>query len=110
MACQMRRDPTGIHTFLAPTGSTLTMCFESASGLAHLTAANLNRTPIPVNDPCVTFTIIRGSNLLLITMVSPDPNDTIKVFEDCGDGTKNKLEEYAFDPQDPVRGYVIIGQ
>jgi hypothetical protein len=110
MACQLRPDPTGIHRFTAPSNASITMCIESTSGLAHLTAANLNRNSIPVNDPCVTFTISSGANLLLITVVSPDVSDTIKVFEDCGDGTKNKIDEYAYDPNDPVRGYVIIGQ
>ncbi len=110
MACQIRRDPTGIHRFLAPQGATLTLCIKSASDLAHLTAANLNNSPVAVNDPCVTFTIVAGANLLIITVVSPDNNDTITVFEDCGDGTQQQIDQYSYNPNDPARGFVIIGQ
>ena len=110
MACQIRPDPTGINRSQAPSGATLTLCIDSTSGLAHLTAANLNGANIPVNDPCVTFTIVAGPNLLLITVVSPDNNDTITVSEDCGNGTKNPIDVYPYDPADPVRGYTINGR
>ena len=110
MACQISPDPTGINVFQAPAGVPLTLCISSSSGLAHLTAANLNGANIPVNDPCVTFTLVKEPNLLLITVVSPDNNDTITVSEDCGDGTKNAIDQYQYDPQDPARGYRINGK
>jgi len=110
MACQISPDPTGINRFQAPSGATLTLCIDSTSGLAHLTNADLNDNPIPVNDPCVTFTIVAGANLLEIAVISPDNNDTITVSEDCGDGTKNQIDQYPYDPGDPARGYTIMGK
>jgi hypothetical protein len=110
MACKISPDPTGINVFQAPAGVPLKLCISSSSGLAHLTAANLNGADIAVNDPCVDFTLVKGPNLLLITVVSPADPDTITVSEDCGNGTKNTIDQYQFDPQDPARGYRINGK
>src|SRR5262249_27097945 len=110
MACKISPDPTGINRYQAPAGVPLKLCISSSSGLAHLTGANLNNAPIPINDPCVAFTLVPGPNLLLITVVSPDNNDTITVSEDCGNGTKQQVDQYPYDPSDPVRGYTIIGK
>ncbi|HET9285414.1 MAG TPA: hypothetical protein VFR24_25975 [Candidatus Angelobacter sp.] len=78
--------------------------------MAHLTAANFNNNPATVNDPCVKFTVPNGINFLVITVVSPDNQDTITVSEDCGDGTKTPIDHYAYKPSDPARGFVIVGQ
>jgi hypothetical protein len=110
MACQISPDPTGIKEFQASSGVQLKLCISSSSGLAHLTAANLNDNDIPVNDPCVDFTLVPGPNLLEITVVTPDNNDTITVFEPCGDGTKRTIDQYQIDPQDPAHGFTINGK
>jgi len=108
MACKLQNDPTGNNDFLAPAGPpTVTMCFSSADGLYRLTAATYAGQPLAVvNDSCITFEVKPGRNLLALTQISPNPENTVEIFEDCGDGTRKKLGERQF--QD-LEGYMIGG-
>lgn len=108
MSCQLRPSPTGIRLFLTTAGATITLFIESDSTLAKLAGATWNDNPLTVtNDASITFTAAAGINVLLITVVSPDVADTIQVFEDCGDDSQQKLDEYAYNPSDPARAYRI---
>lgn len=107
MACKVTIDPAGDDDFLAPTGSNVTLCFSSDDGLYRLAAATYDGQPLVVaGDSCVTFTVKAGRKLLALTQVCPNPATTVQIFEDCGDGTKQKLGERPF--QD-LEGYRIRG-
>jgi hypothetical protein len=98
------------RTYSAPTGANVTMCFSNASGEAKLTSAEFEvGKPLPIDhDSCVTFKVTSGTQSLFTTVVSPDPNDTYQVSEDCG-GPTQKLEDEDIDPNDPARIYRIVG-
>ena len=109
MPCQLRPYP-GIRVFTAPTGANVMMYIGSASGLAKLTAVTLNGNPLAITDDLTFFfTMGSGIDVVRITVVSPNAGDTIQVFEDCGGGQNQKIDEYPYDSNDPVRGYRIVG-
>lgn len=110
MPCQLRPAPTGIRKFLVVTGATVGIRIESQSKLAKLTSATFADAPFVVtNENAVSFTVPEGPNLLMIVVISPDASDTIRLLEDCGAGQNQQLDEYPYDPNDPVRGYRIAG-
>jgi hypothetical protein len=81
MACQLHKDPTGSHKFLASTGANVSLRVESDSSLAKLTAARLHGESIPVqNDSSLSFKVDSGMNIFFLTIISPNAND-------CGSGS-----------------------
>lgn len=110
MPCKLNPYQPGLAIFASPTGSDVSLYIGSASGLAKLSAATYRSDPLVVdNDRAVSFTVEHGIQLLRLNVVSPDARDTVQVFEDCGEGQSQKLSEYPYDPNDPPRGYRIVG-
>ena len=109
MACSLERDASGRYDFTAQNHAT-PIVKVTATGNARLTAARFNHTDLPIqNGDTVSFTVNAGVNILKLVVAVANPNDTIKILEDCGDGQTQVLDQYQNDPADPVTGYSIFG-
>jgi hypothetical protein len=109
MACALARDPSLKCDFLSKTGTKVTVKV-AATGNARFVDAKFNQTDLPVqNGDTVTFTVGAGKNKLDFVIAVADPNDTIRILEDCGGGQTQEMDNYQNDPADPVTGYTICG-
>src|SRR5690349_17745410 len=109
MACALTRDTSGRCTFTAKTGSTVTVKV-TANGNVRIVAARLNSSDLPVqNGDTVSFTVATEVNLVEFVLAVADPDDTITIAEDCGNGQTQILKRFKNDPDDPVTGFSVCG-
>jgi hypothetical protein len=109
MACSLARDATGRFDFLAGAGQNITVKV-AATGNARFVSASQNGNKFPIVDEnTVQFTVLAGENAFLFVVAVADPDDTVKVLEDCGTGESNLLEQFKNDPNDPVTGFSVFG-
>ena len=112
MVCSLQRDPTNKYDFTSPVGPNVTVKVTSTTPnvSAGFAKAELNKKPLQVrNGDTITFPIEAGVNTLDLVVAVSDPNCTVRLLEDCGDGNTQVLDEYPNDPSDPVVGYSIFG-
>ncbi|MBZ5508419.1 MAG: hypothetical protein LAO78_23415 [Acidobacteriia bacterium] len=108
MACSLDHDASGKYDFTAHAGSDTTVKV-TANGSARFVTARFNNTVLNVqNGDTIHFTIAAGINILKLVVAVADPNDMVRIIEDCGGGTQ-VLDQFKNDPSDPVTGYSIIG-
>jgi hypothetical protein len=108
MACSLDHDASGKYDFSAQAGSATTVKV-TADGSARFVTARFNNTVLDVqNGDTINFTIASGINILKLVIAVANPNDTVRIVEDCG-GTPQVLDEFKNDPSDPATGYSIIG-
>ncbi len=109
MACSLEKDASGKYDFTSQNGAKATVKV-AANGVARIVAARFNHDDLPVqNGDTVNFTVGAGINILKLVVAVADPNDTIRILEDCGGGQTQILDEYPNNPSDPVTGYSIFG-
>ena len=109
MACSLEKDASGKYDFTAQNHATPTIKV-TANGNARFVAARFNHTDLPIqNGDTTSFTVDLGVNILKLVIAVANPNDIIKILEDCGGGQTQVLDEYPNDPSDPVTGYSIFG-
>ena len=109
MACLLEKDASGKFDFTSQNHATPTVKV-AANGNVRLTAARFNHADLPIqNGDTISFTVDEGVNILRMVVVVADPNDTIRILEDCGGGQTQVLDQYQNDPADPVTGYSIFG-
>ena len=110
MACSLQQDPTNKCDFIAATGANVTIKVISTTPnvSARFVAAQLNKKPLQIhNGDTITFTLAAGVNTLDLVIAGSDPNCTIQLLEDCGGGNTQVLDEFPYDPSDPVVRYSI---
>ena len=108
MACSLDHDASGKYDFTAHAGSDTTVKI-TADGKARFVSARFNNTVLDIqNGDTIQFTIASGINILKLVVAVANPNDMVRIVEDCG-GTTQVLDEFKNDPSDPVTGYSIIG-
>jgi hypothetical protein len=109
MACSLDHDASGKYDFTARAGSDTTVKV-TANGSARFVTARFNNTVLAVqNGDTIQFTIAAGINILKLVVAVANPNDTVRIIEDCGGDTPQVLDEFKNDSSDPVTGYSIIG-
>jgi len=107
MPCKLQVDDTGACDFLATTGSKVTICFQSDSGMLKLANANYDKKPLTVvNDSCATFTVLEGRKVLSCVLFTPDPSEPVKVSGNCDDGATVDLGPFPFQSPDD---FVVCG-
>lgn len=112
MACLLQKDPSNKYDFIAPAGPNITVKITSTTPnvTARFTKAELNKKSLQIqNGDTVTFAVLPGVNTLDLVIHASSPSCTIQIIEDCGDGKTQVLDDFQYDPSDPVVGYSIFG-
>jgi hypothetical protein len=112
MACLLQKDPANKFDFIAPAGPSITVKIISTTPnvSARFTKAELNKKSLLIqNGDTVTFAVQPGVNTLDFVIHASSPNCIIQILEDCGAGKTQVLDQFPYDPSDPVVGYSIFG-
>lgn len=95
--------------FKGPIGEEVTLALQSPSGVsAEIDHIRYAKKEIDVESP-FQFTIKRGSKGLVVLVEASKPGARLKLVEVDGQ-VKQVLHEFHFDPQNPARGYTIVGE
>ena len=102
MACSLTDN---ISTFSATTGAKVTV--KIIADNTKLVGAQYNNQPLQiVKNTSATFTVVRGSNLLLLNPAGPE--EDVEIAEDCGAGQTLHMFGYSDDCH-PALGFTIVG-
>jgi len=109
MACVLNPDSSFAFDFKAKTGTQATVKVTATGNVRFLSATQNSANLTVQNQDTVTFTVLAGVNLLEFVIACANPNDTIRILEDCGGGQTQELESFPNDPSDPITGFSIFG-
>jgi hypothetical protein len=71
----LMRDTTGAFDFIGKTGTRVELRIGSSTGHARIAAAQYSTRPEVTNGDRIVFTVAQGSNLLVLNVVSPNPEE-----------------------------------
>ena len=109
MACCLEVSTTAKEDFVGDTGCATTLTIKGPRGAAaeilHMRYAG---TEIDAEAP-FEFTIKKGRRMLIVLVDCSKPGAVLQLIEVCG-ATEEVIDRYNFDPRNPARGYIVLGE
>ena len=110
MACSLQPSLTGKEDFSATIGDVVTLRIQAPSGVsAQILHIRYGRDPIDTKPP-LQFTVVKGRKILVALAEASKPGALLELIEVCGANKEQTIDRFHFDPMNPARGYIVLGE
>lgn len=112
MACRLTPSTSATEDFHGDEGAKVTLTLKGPKGAgAEILHIRYAGTEIDTEEP-YQFTIKSGRRFLIVLVDCSKPGVVVQLVEKCGDTRNDEqvIDRFNFDPRNPARGYIILGE
>ena len=109
MACCLTPSSGATEDFIGDTGCEVTLTLPGPRGTgAEILHIRYAGTEIDTEAP-YQFTVKNGRRFLVVLCAASKPGALLQLVEMCGEN-EQVIDRFNFDPRNPARGYIVLGE